>query len=172
MVRGIWNKESMNQDIKAEIIKESNRQQESCLYTSTSLYIWLRRKRLYENWLVIVPVVCGILASASLLNDNKLLTGSLTILASISPAIYKALKLGEYIDSLSREASVYKNLQDEFRQIAQIHSNESIEVLKDVFNKAMDKMNKARETSITPPEWCFKKAQKKIKQSKNRWLIV
>lgn len=155
-------------DPRAEkLIVECRRQEESCLYTSTTLYVWLRQARLIRKFFVVAPVVLGALATWSVLKQPvaewiKWLTATFALLAGLFPAIFEALKLDAQIDEISREAAVFKNLQDRFRQAAEVTSMGSFDDFKAVVDNLMDRMDEARLTSITPPERCFKSAQNKI----------
>ena len=50
-----------------EIINECKRQQESCNYTSTALYSWLKEVRVYRVAFITLPIIFGSLASAKIL---------------------------------------------------------------------------------------------------------
>ena len=50
-----------------EIIKECKRQEDSCLYTSTALYEWLKRVRFWRVIFIVVPIIAGSVASARIL---------------------------------------------------------------------------------------------------------
>ncbi len=78
------------------------------------------------------------------------------------PAIFEALKLDTHIDEIARQAASLKNLQDSFRQAATVTALGPFEEFQSQFIRLMDRMDDARATSITPPERCFKAAQKKI----------
>ena len=150
-----------------ELIAECQRQEESCRYTSTSLYIWLRQARLIRKIFVCVPMVLGALATWSILKqpENELLKwviATFALLAGLFPAIFEALKLDTQIDEIKREAAAYKNLQDRFRISANVMSKEPFDDFKVDFDNLMDRMDQARLSSITPPERCFKAAQAKI----------
>src|SRR5690606_405739 len=86
----------------AALIAECRRQEESCLYTSTTLYIWLREARLIRRVFVVTPVILGALATWSVLDQPvtewlKWLTATFALLAGLFPAVYEALKLDTHI---------------------------------------------------------------------------
>ena len=150
------------------LIAECRRQEESCLYTSTSLYIWLRCARWIRKVFVVAPIVLGALATWSILDrpDDGLLnwlSAAFALLAGLFPAVFEALKLDTNIDELARQSAQYKNLQNRFRQAATVESLGPYEEFKSTFNSLMDRIEAARSASVTPPEWCFKAARKKIK---------
>lgn len=151
----------------AALIKECRRQEESCLYTSTTLYIWLRQARLIRRVFVVAPLILGALAGWSVLDQPdpawlQWLTATFALLAGLFPAVFEALKLDTQIDDIARQAAAYKSLQDRFRQAATVTSLGPPDAFEAEFRTLMDRMDQARETSITPPERCFKAAQKKI----------
>ncbi len=149
------------------LVAECRRQEESCLYTSTTLYIWLREARVIRRIFVISPVVLGALATWSVLDQPESvslqwLTASCAFLAGIFPAVFEALKLEVQIDEITREAASFKSLQDRFRQAATVAALGPFEDFQVEFRAQMDRMDETRATSITPPARCFKAARKKI----------
>ena len=153
----------------AELVAECRRQEESCLYTSTSLYIWLRQSRALRRVFIVAPIVLGALATWSVLDQPdatwvKWLTASFALLAGLIPAIFEALKLDVHIDEISRHAAEFKNLQDRFRQAGSVIALGPWEDFKTAFDVLMERMDTARSASLTPPERCFEAARKKIGQ--------
>ena len=151
-----------------ELIKECRRQAESCLYTSTTLYVWLRQSRLIRRFFVVTPVLLGALATWSVLDQPaadwiKWLTATLAMLAGLFPAVYDALKLDTHIDEIARQAALFKNLQDRFRQAANVASLRPKDEFEQAFDSLMHRMDEARSTSLTPPERYFRAARKKVK---------
>jgi hypothetical protein len=81
-------------DVATEALKrECERQEESCLYTSTALFEWLKDLRLWRTAFITLPIVCAAVATSALLKHWPWVTGIATILAGVSPAIFKALDL-------------------------------------------------------------------------------
>ncbi|MFZ3584914.1 hypothetical protein ACOI1H_22595, partial [Loktanella sp. DJP18] len=79
-----------------EIVIECRRQEESCQYTSTGLYIWQKRATLWKNIFVVAPIILGGLASSQILTGNEarwieLTAAGLALLAGFFPAIFEAL---------------------------------------------------------------------------------
>ena len=64
------------------------------------------------------------------------------------------------IGQCARLAGEFKNLQDRFRQAALVSSRKPIDVFENEFQSLMQRLE---EESITPPNWCFKRAQTKVK---------
>ena len=160
--------ESLSDQRKDALVKECRRQEESCLYTSTSLYIWLRKARWIRRLFIVAPVILGALATWSVLDQpGRLwlvwLTASFALLAGLFPAIFKSLDLDTEVDEISRQAALYKSLQDRFRLAAEVTSRGSFEEFRSEFNELMNRLDDTRSTSITPPERCFESARKKIK---------
>lgn len=147
-----------------QLIKECNRQAESCLYTSTTLFIWLRHARWYNRAFLVLPIILGAVSTWSVLQENGYvwLTAICALLAGLLPAIYEALDLKVSIEAISTLAAEFKNLQDRFRQAAEIHAAGDADEFDKQFEALMQRMEEARNKSITPPEWAFKAAQKKI----------
>jgi hypothetical protein len=149
-----------------QIIDECRRQEESCLYTSTALYEWLKSIRFWRIVFIVVPIIAGSFASASILRKNPDLewaSAAAALIAGLFPAIFKALHLDGSIKVISDNAAQFKVLQDRFRQAALIGATTPINELENEFKTLMARMDKARAASLTPPERFFKSAQNKIK---------
>lgn len=158
----------------AALVAECRRQEESCLYTSTTLYIWLREARLIRRIFVVAPVVLGALATWSVLDQPvaewvKWLTATFALVAGLFPAVYEALKLDTHIDEIARQAALFKNLQDRFRQAATVAALGPYDEFQTIFDSLMERMDAARSVSITPPERCFKAAQDKVRSGDYRF---
>lgn len=152
---------------KTALIKECQRLSESCLYTSTSLFIWVREKRRIKNAFIFIPLLLGSIAGWSFISEFdaswvKWVTGVFSFVAGLMPALYSALKLDDHLETCKRSAGEFKNLQDRFRQVALIYSGKSLAEFESEFGKIMAKFEKIKSESLTPPERFFKAAQKKI----------
>lgn len=146
------------------IAREARRQEESCLYTSTSLYLWLRQVRRQNTVFIVAPIVLGALAGFSILKDvfPDWVTATLALLASLFPALANGLKIQTSIDEIAANAAAFKSLQDRFRQLAEITVTSGDERAQHELRELTDKLDVARANSITPPECYFEKARKKI----------
>lgn len=167
MAEDIWEPDSDPRTIdkrRNSIIAECHRQEESCLYTSTTLYIWLRRVRIQKTIFIAAPIVIGGTAGLSVLKDWGVdwIIALLTFAASLFPALFDALKLETSVDEISRLAAEFKSLQDRFRQTANITALTNIGAAEEALSELMGRMDIARSSSITPPEWAFREAQQKI----------
>lgn len=158
----------------ATLIAECKRQEESCLYTSTTLFEWLKSLRWWRVAFVVVPILLGGLATWPLLAKQpgyEWLTGVCALLAGLVPAIYKALHFDVSLDTLAKHAHEFKILQDRFRQAASITVLSGFDELKTEFTKLMDRMDAARASSLTAPERFFSRAQKKIADGHYKFTI-
>lgn len=151
--------------VKEQLIKECKRQEESCLYTSTTLYIWLKWARWYDRAFIALPIIFCSISTMNLLQEESYIwiTAIFALLAGIIPAVYKALDFKVNLDEISCLAAEFKNLQDRFRQAAEIESLKEESCFNGHVEMLLQRMEIARSRSITPPEWCFKKAREKIK---------
>lgn len=157
----------MNEKID-QLVQECRRQSESCLYTSVSLFIWLRVLRYIKILFIIVPLVLGSLASGKLLlsvspESVKTFAAICAFFAGLLPTVYAALKYDDRLKECATLAAEFKNLQDRFRQASLVASQKPFSEFEAQFNKLMDRMELARKPSFTAPEWCFRNAQKKVK---------
>ncbi|MCK6447159.1 MAG: hypothetical protein L6Q99_12285 [Planctomycetes bacterium] len=149
------------------LITECKRQFENCLYTATALHIWLRFKRYVRVFFIVAPLVLGGLAGWAVLRDSpvveiKYLTAAFSMLAGILPSIFAALRFDESVKELELAAATFGNLRDRFRQTAMVASRKPFAEFEAEFQRWMSAMEEARRQSITPPEWAFKRAQKKV----------
>jgi len=151
-------------DRTALLVAECRRQEESCLYTSTTLFEWLKALRRWRVAFVIVPIILSTLATWQLLakEGHGWITGTCAMLAGMVPAIYKALNFDVSLDTLVKQAHQFKTLQDRFRQATNITALSDFDQLKAEFVTLMNQMEAARASSLTAPERFFRKAQKKI----------
>lgn len=151
-----------------QLIQECRRQSEGCLYTSTSLFIWLRTLRYLKVIFIVAPLVLGSLAGGKLLltadvANAKVFSAICAFFAGLLPSIYAALKYDDRLKECISLAAEFKNLQDRFRQAALVASEKSFPAFDAHFNELMNRLELARKSSFTAPEWCFRRAQKKIK---------
>lgn len=147
------------------LIEECKRQEESGLYTSTALYEWLKELRCWRIVFVGLPIILGGIATWPLLQkqaDLEWVTGACALLAGVMPAIYKALDLDVSLAILAKLAGEFKILQDRFRLAWRVTALGDSDTFKAEFDTLMQRMDAAREASLTPPERFFKRAQKKI----------
>ena len=147
-----------------KIAEEARRQEESCLYTSTILYLWLRQVRCQNTIFIVTPIILGALAGFSVLKDvfPDWVTATLALFASLFPALASGLNIQTSIDEIAANAAAFKSLQDRFRQLAEIVVSNGDKSAQAELRDLMDKMDIARANSITPPERYFEKARKKI----------
>lgn len=155
------------------IAEEARRQEESCLYTSTSLYLWLRRVRLQKQLFVIIPIILGAVAGFSAFKEHvpAVLVATLTLVAGLFPALADALKIATSVDEISASAATFKALQDRFRRLATITVLSDVDAAEAALAELMDRMDVARSSSITPPERYFTAAQAKIKSGDYNFTV-
>lgn len=160
-------------DLPTAIANEARRQEESCLYTSTSLYLWLRRVRLHNSIFVVAPIVLGALASFSVLKESlePWAIATLSLIASLFPALATGLKIQTSVSEIAASAAAYKALQDRFRQLAAISVLADPSVAEKELRDLMDRLDVARSNSITAPEKWFAKARKKIESGDYRFAV-
>lgn len=152
-----------------QLVHECRRQAEGCLYTSTSLFIWLRVLRFLKVIFIVAPLVLGSLASGKLLltvnvENAKAFSAVCAFIAGLLPSIYAALKFDDRLKECAVLAAEFKNLQDRFRQATFVVAKRTFPEFETHFNELMSRLEVARKPSFTAPEWCFRRAQKKIKE--------
>lgn len=113
---------------------------------------------------MVLPVLCGALATAQIVTHYMpAIAVVLTLLATTVPLIYRASRTDRGIAQFTRLAGEFTNLRDRFRQLGDIGVYKEPSVFEADFRALMNRMEKARACSETPPEWCFLKARKKYK---------
>ena len=147
------------------MIDECRRMEESCLYTSTTLFEWLKCLRFWRAFFVVIPIILGGVATWPLLahrDDFKWVTGVCALLAGLAPAIYKALDFDVNLNGIAQYAHVSKTLQDRFRQAWRVTALGPFEDFTKEFDDLMTRKDAARASSLTAPERFFSKARRKI----------
>ncbi|WP_047496382.1 hypothetical protein [Terriglobus sp. TAA 43] len=166
----------MADDRSEALRKECYRLVDTCLYTSTTFYIWLRFCRFLKTAFLVVPLVCGSLGTWSVLTRSNVesfrnLTALFSFLAGLLPAVYAALKLDRHLDQCCRLAGEFKNLQDRFRQAGDISFHKTFPEFEADVQPLFKRLEKARSESFTAPEWCFKRAQNKINKGDYTYTV-
>src|SRR5882724_5785805 len=131
-----------------ELALECKRLSESCLYTSTSFFIWLRFMRWVKILFIAAPLVLGSLASWKLLagydlQEVKALTAICSFLAGLLPSVYAALKFDDHLEEAKHLAGEFKNLQDRFRQAALVSSRKPFSEFEADFNSLIERLEQA-----------------------------
>jgi hypothetical protein len=151
----------------AALIAECEREEESCLYTSTSFYIWLRTLKAIRAACWVAGAIGSIVSANSILRGQQrypIILAGFAIAGVLMPGLIKAVQLDTTIRDYAAAAASFKNLQGEFRRLATVWSNKPFPEFETEARRAIKAMNDARKPSLTPPEWCFRRAQRKIKR--------
>lgn len=145
------------------LIEECHRQSESCAYTATTFIIWLRCLRTVRVFCLVAPVVFGALATWKVLADSPLWAAVFMLLTTVIPPAYRASKTDAAIEDYTLLAGEMTNLRDRFRQAAKVFSHKTFAKFEAETKPFLERQEKARRRALTPPEWCFKLAQRKHK---------
>jgi hypothetical protein len=154
---------NLNQSLKAQCAE----QRERCLYTSASLYLWLRTLRKVRIGFIILPIVLGGFAGWDLLKaetGHPALAALFALIAGILPAVYSALKLDEHLQTATKLAGEYKNLEILFGILENVSSLKAYSDFEAEFKQALERLQTASSHAYTAPEWCFRRAREKIKE--------
>ena len=147
------------------LVEECKRQEESCLYTSTALFEWLKFLRCWKIFFVVFPIVLAALATALPTATGTWRSGlavACTALAGLAMAIYKALDLDVNLELIAKQANQFKVLQDRFRQAWRVGALGDAGKFHAEFHSRMEQMDAMRSSSVPPPERFFKRAQAKV----------
>jgi hypothetical protein len=144
------------------LVDECKRQEESCLYTSTALFEWLKALRLWRKVLITTPIILSAIAASAMVKHHEWIAGSAALLAGIFPAVLRALELDKDLAAIARQANQYKILQDRFRQSWRVYALGDLEEFNRDFKANMKMLDDLRLASTAVPDRFFAKAQRKI----------
>jgi hypothetical protein len=153
--------------ISTRLIAECRREEANCLDTSTSFFIWLRWLKGFRAALWAGAAVSSALAASHILSGDPAfrVTMAFAALAGVLlPAIGRALRLDAAIHDYAVAAARFKNLQGEFRRAAEVWSLKPVAELEVEARRLFKVMADARKPSLTPPEFLFWMAQRKIRK--------
>ena len=152
----------MNQPTQA-LFDECCRQSENCKYTALSFVIWLRVLRWIRTSSLALPIVFGSLATWSVVTKSHSYIGAVfTLLATVIPVTYRASKVDEGIRQYQRKSGEFTNLRDDFRRAAEIGAHKDFQAFERDTKPLFKRLEKAREPMLSPPEWCFQAARRKV----------
>lgn len=150
---------------KAALVRECAEQSRNSIYTSTQFYICLKWLKGVRAALWVIAAASGTGAASTALSqhdDLELLVAALSLLAVVVPGAIKALKLDDTIAAYEAAAAKFKVAEGELRRAADVWSNKPYDEFEDEARKALASLDSARAASLTPPEWFFRKAQRKV----------
>ena len=120
--------------------------------------------RLQKQIFVAAPIIIGGIAGIAVLKGAlpDWIMALMAFFASLFPALADGLKIETSVDEITRLAADFKALQDRFRRAATITALTDVDIAEQTLAELMDRMDVARSSSITPPEWAFEQARRKI----------
>lgn len=151
-----------------ELATECKRQSENCLYTATSFTLWLKFLRCVRVTQIAAALLLGSFAGWKLIEASPSPTvqaaaAIAAFIAALLPTLLAALKVDDRIEDARRLSAEFTNLRDRFRHAALVHSKKPFAEFEKSFGELMDRTEQARAAGLTPPEYFFRSAQKKIK---------
>jgi hypothetical protein len=153
----------VTEEVKA-LVDECQRQSENCAYTSTSFIIWLRSLRRIRTACAVGAIFFGAVATWKVVAQDAPAIGAVSaFLATVIPLAYRAARIDGTIAALGPAAGEFTNLRDRFRQAALIYSHKPFPEFTAEAKLLRERLEKARQQPLTPPEWCFKLARWKHK---------
>lgn len=169
MAENIRNSDPRSGDLAAAhaaLVNECRDQARNTLYTSTSFFIWLRALKVARAVLWVLAAASGAAAASTVLTSHgnmEVVIAGLALLAVILPGVTKALNLDDAIEAYAEKAGAFKNAEGALRRAANVWSNKPYDEFEKNAKSALSQLDEARMGSLTPPEWCFKSAQRKVK---------
>lgn len=151
--------------LKAEIVVEALRQEESCLYTSTAIYMWLGTVKVQHAIVVLTPIALTALASFAYVKDAlpAWAVAIAALLSTLIPSLAKAMDFETHVSDLKASAGEYKSLQDRFRQLAKLGILGDVSAAEARLSELMERLDAVRARSIVIPPKHFDAARTKIK---------
>jgi hypothetical protein len=113
---------------------------------------------------VVAPIIFGAFAAWKVMAASPTRMATLVLLATAIPPAYRASGTDKAITDYSTLAGEMTNLRDRFRHAATIDAHKSFAEFDAATKPLLDRLEKARAVSLTPPEWCFRSARKKHKE--------
>ncbi len=144
---------------------ECAQQSRNTVYTSTNFYIWLRWLKLIRGAIWIAAVISSAVAASTAISKQpgvEAVIAGLALLSVILPGLIKALKLDETITAYEKAAAAFKTVEGSLRRAAEVWSHKPFAEFEVEARKALADLTAAQQTSLTPPEWCFRAAQRKV----------
>jgi len=142
-----------------------HRQEENCSYTAVSFMIWLRWLRRIRWTANVSPVLFGALATWKIVqHDAPTSAAVFAFLATTIPLLYRAMKVDESIAQYTHAAGELTNLRDRFRISANQLAKTPGSVDPAYTEGLLIRLEKVRDLSLVPPEFCFWLARSKHKQ--------
>ena len=149
-------------NLTEELAAECERQFENCRDTAVSFILWLKVLRWVRVFFVASPIIFGALATWKILADAPIAAAIFTLLATVLPPVYRAIKLDDTIKDYETLAGEFTNLRDRFRQAKLIGSRKPYVQFEAEVQALMPRLEKARTRALAPPDRYFRKARKKI----------
>jgi hypothetical protein len=154
--------------IREALIVECRTEEQNCLFTSTSFFIWLRWLKTIRALFWAVGSIGSVLAASQIVKGSpdqyKVLIAGAALAGVVFPALIRTLRLDTAIRDYTSNAAKFKNLQVDFRRLSQIWSNKELREFEREARNAFVALAAVRQASLTPPEVCFRLARWKIKR--------
>ncbi|GEM_PF-6977808 len=95
------------------------------------------------------------------------MTSFLAIFAGVLPSIYEKLDLQQHVDEIISQSGQYKNLENSFKQAANITALDSNpDALKTEFFSLMRRIEELRSRPLVIPEKHFQKGRREVKDGR------
>lgn len=154
--------------IRQALIAECRDEEENCLYTSTTFFIWLRWLKGFRAFLWAMGCIGSVVAASHILQgdseQHRIWVAGAALAGVVFPALIRTLRLDSSIRDYTVAAAKFKNLQAEFRRLSQVWSHKDFADFEHDARKEFSALSVVRQASLTPPEFCFLLARRKIQK--------
>ncbi|MDV7143519.1 hypothetical protein R3X27_12595 [Tropicimonas sp. TH_r6] len=148
------------------LCSECAQQSRNAVYTSTTFFIWLRWLKRIRGSIWIAAVISSTAAASAAISKQsgvEVIVAGLALLGVILPGVIKALKLDETIKAYEESAAAFKRVEGRLRRAAEVWSHKPFADFEVEARTALTDLETAQIPSLTPPEWCFRAAQRKVR---------
>lgn len=151
--------------VHAALKRECLEQAGNTVYTFTTFYTWLRTLKWIRAALWLAGAASSVAAASTVLSGRPeldLVVAGLALLGAVLPAVIKAVKLDETIGAYERAAARFRSAEAHLRRAGNVWSLKPLADFEKEARAALVELDEARQLSLTPPEWCFNRAKKKV----------
>jgi hypothetical protein len=145
------------------LVGELHRQKEDATYTAAALFLWLHTLRFVEAAGTAAQIVLAALAGWKVLaqGDGRL-AAILALLATIIPAVLKALKVDEHLKQVKAAAAEFSAIRDGSRRAARLGPSLPYAKFAPMAQALFERRDAARRNQADAPDIFFWLARRRV----------
>ena len=158
---------------KLEIMKESQRIEESSLYSAKGHFAAAHTWTKFHLFIGVPIVVLAAIAGSSFISNNNVLAGVLSLVIAVLSAVMTFLNPNERSSSHLNAGNIYDVLQNEVRIFRTIDCwrEESEQILTERLKNFSDQKGKLNQSSPQIPWWAYQIAKRGIKAGEGSFEV-